>query len=220
MSTPVVPKITATRMIPEQALTDTAPTAPPEEADLTAAVARLVSELADERRRRAVADEARRDIEQQLQSARLEAARTGAELTAAQARIGELERDRDQVIRRAEQLLTGVRERADLMAQRVQDAWLATAVLRRARPLRLPTVQPETAAEAEEEVLEALDQYEIDPGFAEQSPELADEIDDLRQRLRNRVHHPLDIDAVEDGVDQLREARLARQGERKGRRRK
>jgi hypothetical protein len=69
-------------------------------------------------------------------------------------------------------------------------------------------------------VLEALDTYEIDPGFAEESPELAHEIEDLRQRLRNRVHHPLDIDAVEDGVDQLRESRLARDSDRRARRRR
>ena len=251
-------------MIPEQALTDAAtkfvelsapaPPAPPdpEESDLAAAVARLVTELADERRRRVAADQARRETEQQLHAARLEATRLVAELATARARVGELERDRDQVIRRAEELLTAVRERADqrlaaeldaariqwndLMAEgrmrvealereradlvtRVEDAWLATAVLRRSRPLRAPATEPETVAEAEKDVLEALDTYEIDPGFAEESPELAHEIEDLRQRLRARVHHPLDIDAVEDGVDRLREARLARETDGRRRRR-
>jgi len=221
-----------------------------EPGDLVAAVARLATELADERRRRAVADAARRDAEEKLHAARLGATRTDAELTAARSRVGELERDRDEVIRRAEELLSAVRERADqrlaaeldavrrhwnellaaersrvevlerereVLTKRVEDAWLATAVLRRARPLRLPATQPETVADAEEEVLEALEEYEIDPAFAEESPGLADEINDLRQRLRTRVHHPLDIDAVEDGVDQLRQSRLAREKDKRRR---
>jgi chromosome segregation ATPase len=264
-------------MIQEQALTDAALTTPsdpwsdlahlaelpaqvepePEPvpaqlSDLTAAVAQLATELADERRRRAVADEGRRRAEERVHVAELDATCVGADLAAARARIGELERDRDEVIRRAEELLTAVRERADqrlaseldsarghwselldeerrrievlereraTLATRVEDAWLATAVLRRARPLRLPA-PAETAEEAQEEVLEALDEYEIDPDFAAQSPELTDEIELLRQRLRTRVHKPADIDTVEDGVDRLREARLARDAAGKSRHRR
>ncbi len=236
-----------------------APAAAPAEAppsvssDLAAAVVRLGAELAEARLGRAGADEARRDAETRLHEAELEAARVGAALTAAQARIGELERDRDEVIRRAEELLTAVRERADqrlaaeleearrqwgellseerrrvtavldehaALVQRADDAWLAAAVLRGARPLRLRSSLPATPAEAEADVVEALDEYETDPTFAAASPEVAEEIERLRQRLRGRRNKPVGIDAVEDGVDKLRNARLARDAEGKGRRRK
>jgi chromosome segregation ATPase len=221
--------------------------------DLAAAAVQLAAELADARLGRAAADEARRDAEAHLHEAELEAARGGAELTAARARIGELERDRDEVIRRAEELLTAVRERADqrlaaeleearrqwsellseerrrveavlderaALVQRADDAWLAAAVLRGARPLRLRSSQPATPAEAEEDVVQALDEYETDPSFAAASPEVALEIEHLRQRLRGRRNKPADIDTVEDGVDKLRNSRLARDAEGKGRRRK
>jgi len=153
--------------------------------------------------------------------AEAEAAGLRAELAAARTRIAELEHDRDEVIRRAEELLTGVRERADQrlleerrraddLAAQLRDAWMATAILRRARPLRLRDAEPTTPEEAEEEVLEAFDDYETDPAFAAESPELANEIESLRQRLRSQLHRPPDISTVEDGVDQLRESRLAR----------
>ena len=159
-----------------------------------------------------------------LHPAEAEAAVLKAELAAARIRITELERDRDEVIRRAEELLTGVRERADQrlaeerrrgdeLAARLRDAWMATAILRRARPLRLRDSEPATPLEAEEEVLEAFDEYEIDPAFAAQSPELATEIESLRQRLRNQLHRPPAMSAVEDGVDRLRESRLKRDAE-------
>ncbi|MBV8302745.1 MAG: hypothetical protein JOZ04_00945, partial [Acidimicrobiia bacterium] len=63
-------------------------------------------------------------------------------------------------------------------------------------------------------------EHEIDPVLAAESPELAGEIDALRQRLRARLHKPPEIEAVEDGVDQLREARLARDAAARSRRRK
>ena len=228
------------------------PLAPPND-DLVAAVARLAAELADERRLRATGERRRGDAEARLRTAEDEATQLKAEVAAERARIAELERDRDEVIRRAEELLTAVRERADqrlateldtasrhwsellteerrrvetldgeraALVRRVEDAWLAAAVLRRARPLRLRDDEPATPAEAEEEVLEALDEYEVDPAFAAESPELADEIEQLRQRLRAQVHKPAEIDEVEDGVDQLREARLAREAAAKGRRRR
>ena len=226
---------------------------PPPNDDLVSAVARLAAELADERRLRATAERGRREAEARLHTAEAEAKQLEAEVAADRTRIAELERDRDDVIRRAEELLTAVRERADqrlateldatsrhwtellteerrrvealdieraALARRVEDAWLASAVLRRARPLRLRDDEPNTPAEAEEEVLEALDEYEIDPAFAAESPEIADEIEQLRQRLRAQVRKPAEIDEVEDGVDQLREARLARDAAGKGRRRK
>jgi hypothetical protein len=242
------PELTETPEAPE-------PASPPAELgrDLGAAVAQLTAELADERRRREAAEDARREAESRQHSAEIEATRMGAEIASARARIGELERDRDEVIRRAEELLTAVRDRADqrlaaeldvtrrhwsellaeersrvgaleseraALAQRVEDAWLATAVLRRARPLRLRDSEPTTPAEAEEEVLEAFDEYETDPAFAAQSPDVADEIANLRQRLRARRNKPPDMPAVEDGVDQLRESRLARDAATKGRRRR
>lgn len=253
----VAPVGVAPELEPEPEADEPTPTPTPQPAelsgDLVTAVAQLASELADERRRRTATEEGRRRAEQRLHAAEVDAAGVSAELTTARARIVELERDRDEVIRRAEELLTAVRERADqrlaseldaagrhwselleeerrrvealgreraALTTRVEDAWLATAVLRRARPLRLPASEPETPAEAEEEVLEALDEYETDPAFAAESPELADEIEHLRQRLRARVHKPVDIDTVEDGVDQLREARLARDAQSKGRRRR
>src|SRR5437588_6182134 len=151
--------------------------------DLASVVAQLAGELADERRQRATADEARREAEAQLHDADIAAARIGAEVTAARARITELERDRDEVIRRAEELLTAVRERfdqrvaeererADELSQRVQDAWLAAAVLRRSRPLRPRSSMPTTVDAAQEEVLEALEENETDPTFAAESPQL------------------------------------------------
>src|SRR5437764_9041026 len=222
-------------MIQEQALTDAALTTPsdpwsdlahlaelpaqvepePEPvpaqlSDLTAAVAQLATELADERRRRAVADEGRRRAEERVHIAELDTTRVGADVAAARARIGELERDRDEVIRRAEELLTAVRERADqrlaseldaarshwskllaeerrrvevldgeraALTKRLEDAWLAGAVLRRSRPLRPRGSTSGAGASPEEEVLEALDEHETDPALAAQSPDLVKEID-------------------------------------------
>lgn len=258
MSTPAAPKITSNPMIQEQALNDVgaAPApdpwsswarvvdlpasfehelddsdpAPPARGSLESAVAQLAGDLADERRLRTEAEEARRDAEARVHAAQVETARLNAEATAQRTRIGELERDRDEVIHRAEELLTAVRERADqrlaaveveraALATRVQDAWLAAAVLRRARPLRLRASQPITQEEAEEEVLDALDEYEPDPELAAESPLLASEIEELRQRLRAQRHKPLNIVTVEDGVEDLRQSRLAR-ADAKGRRRK
>jgi phage baseplate assembly protein W len=202
----------------------------PAPGSLESAVAQLAEELADERRVRTHAEEARRDAEARVHAAEVEAARLSAEVTAQRTRISELERDRDEVIHRAEELLTAVRERSDqrlaaleveraALATRVQDAWLAAAVLRRARPLRLRPSQPATQAEAEEEVLDALDEYEPEPALAAESPHLASEIEELRQRLRAQRHTPPNIVTVEDGVEDLREARLAR-ADAKRRRRK
>jgi len=219
--------------------------------ELATVVARLADELADERRLRAVAEEGRREAEARVHAAEAEAARLLAEVTAGQKRIAELEHDRDDVIHRAEELLSAVRERGDqrlaselevarrhwgeLLAEerrrgdaldgeraallkRVQEAWLAAAVLRRARPLRPRSSTPTTVTAAEEEVLEALEESETDPALAAESPELADEIEQLRQSLRARRHKAADIPTVEDGVEDLRVARLAREGTAGGRR--
>lgn len=223
--------------------------------DLVKAVSQLAAELADERRRRSDSEMARAKADERLHAAEMKAVEVAAEVQAARARIGELERDRDEVIRRAEELLTAVRERADqrlaseldaagrhwselldeerrrvealdsertALLTRLEDAWLAVAVLRRSRPLRPRAygADPETVEEAEQQVLEVLEEHEVDPAFAAESPELASEIEHLRTRLRSRLHKPPEIDAVEDGVDQLREARLARDAAPKNRRRK
>jgi hypothetical protein len=221
--------------------------------DMAAAVAQLLAELADERSRRVGAEEARREAETRVHAAEVEAARLTAEVAAAHSRVLQLERDRDDVIRRAEELLTAVRERADqrraaeleaahshwseLLAEerrRVEaldreraaltkslaDAWLAGAVLRRTRPLRLRSSAPGpvSAASAEEEVLEILDEHETDAALAAESPQLAEEIEKLRQRLRAQLHKPPNMPTVEDGVDRLRESRLARDAKSEGRR--
>jgi len=221
------------------------PVAEPEPGpELATVVARLADELADERRLRTVAEDRWRDADARAHAAEAEAARHLAEVTAGQKRIAELERDRDEVIRRAEELLTAVRERgdqrlaseletarrqwSDLLAEerrrgdaldgeraallkRVQDAWLAAAVLRRSRPLRPRSSMPATAEAAQQEVLEALDESETDPAFAAESPQLAGEIEELRQRLRGQVYKPAEIDEVEEGVEDLRVLRLARE---------
>src|SRR5947199_10737373 len=67
---------------------------PAPDVDVAAALARLVVELADERRQRAVAEETRQEAETRLHAAEVAAARISAEVTAARARITELERDR------------------------------------------------------------------------------------------------------------------------------
>src|SRR5205085_4837841 len=179
-------------------------------------------------------------------------ARLTAELAAERSRVVQLERDRDDVIRRAEELLTAVRERADqrlaaeleaarshwskllaeegrgvevldgeraALTKRLEDAWLAGAVLRRSRPLRPRGSTSGAGASPEEEVLEALDEHETDPALAAQSPDLVKEIDGLRQRLRTQTHKPPNMPTVEDGVDRLRESRLARDAKSEGRRR-
>jgi hypothetical protein len=227
---------------------------PPDD-DLVSAVAQLAAELADERRRRTASDVGRREAEERAHAAEMEGARAAAELETARSRISELERDRDEVIRRAEELLSAVRERADqrlateldaasrhwselldeerrrvetldseraALLTRMEDAWLAVAVLRRSRPLRprVSGTDPTTVDEAEEEVLEVLEEHEADPAFAAESPDLASEIESLRQRLRARHRKPAGIDAVEDGVDQLRESRLARDADSRNRRRR
>jgi hypothetical protein len=79
---------------------------------------------------------------------------------------------------------------------------------------------PATAEAAQAEVLDALDENETDPTFAAESPQLAGEIEQLRQRLRGQVHKPAEIDAVEDGVEDLRVMRLAREQKSSSRRRK
>ncbi|MBV9042278.1 MAG: hypothetical protein JOZ68_14825 [Acidimicrobiia bacterium] len=209
MSTSVVPMMTSTVMIQEHDLSDTDP---------WATWARAL-DLAPANDEPAVAP---------LHPAEVEAAGLKVELAAARVRIAELERDRDEVIRRAEELLTGVRERADQrlveerrradeLAAQLRDAWMATAILRRARPLRLRDSEPATPLEAEEELVEAFDEYETDPAFAAESPELASEIESLRQRLRSQLHRPPDMSTVEDGVDRLRESRLKRDAEGKHR---
>jgi len=264
MSTSGAPKISATRhvlsaqVIEPQALDDTrvepaAEPAPEPTPDLAGVVVRLADELADERRLRAVAEDGRHDADARVHAAEAEAARLRVEVTASQARIAELEGDRDDVIRRAEALLMAVRERADqrlaseleaarhhwsellveerrrgdalegeraALVKRVHDAWMAAAVLRRARPLKPRSSTPTTVAAAEEEVLEALEEDETDPAFAAESPDLADEIEQLRQRLRSRSHRPADISTVEDSVEDLRTARLARDSDTGGRRKK
>jgi hypothetical protein len=230
----------------DDAAAEPAPDQEPEPAPALAdAVAQLATALADERDRRSQAEDALRQAQSEARAGEVEAARLGAELAAERSRITQLERDRDEVIRRAEELLTAVRERADqrlsaeleaarrqwtdLLAEerrrveildgerasllkRLEDAWLAGAVLRRSRPLR-----PWAPDDAEEQTgSEGEPEAGLPAGV--ESPELAQEIDRLRQRLRAQLHKPPAIGAVEAGVDRLREARLARDAE--GRRRR
>ena len=227
---------------------------PAPEGDLAAAVSQLAAQVADERSRRTAVDEALHQAETRAHTAELEVARLATEVATERSRIVALERDRDEVIRRAEELLTAVRERADQrmaaeleatrrhwsellseerrrvevldneragLTKRLEDAWLAGAVLRRSRPLRLRPLAPGAAAvaSAEEEALEILEEHETDSSLIAESPQLAEEIEGLRQRLRAQLHKPPNMPTVEDGVDRLREARVARDAESAGRRR-
>ena len=226
---------------------------PATDGDLATAVSQLAAQLADERSRRAAVEDALHQAEARVHTAEVEVARLSTEVAVERSRIPELERDRDDVIRRAEELLTAVRERGDqrmaaeleaarrhwsellseerrrvevldseraALTKRLEDAWLAGAVLRRSRPLRLRPLAPDAgAAASEEEALEILEEYETDPSMAAESPQLAEEIEGLRQRLRAQLHKPPNMPTVEDGVDRLREARLARDAEPGGRRR-
>jgi chromosome segregation ATPase len=223
---------------------------PPDDAGLRGAVAQLTAALADERDRRNHAEDALHRAETARQTAEVEAARLTAELAAERTRITQLERDRDEVIRRAEELLTAVRERADqrlaaeleaarrqwgelldaerrrvevldgeraALLKRLEDAWMAGAALRRARPLRPWWPRSEDAEEdgpSAEELAEAEEAEQVPEG---ESPELTAEIARLRARLRAQLHKPLGLPDVEEGVDRLRETRLARENE--GRRR-
>jgi hypothetical protein len=87
--------------------------APPDDAGLQGALAGLADALADERTRRNQAEDALRQALTTSHACEVEVARLGAELAAERTQVAQLERDRDDVIRRAEELLTAVRERAD-----------------------------------------------------------------------------------------------------------
>jgi hypothetical protein len=215
-------------------------------------VAQLTGQLADERARRANAEDALRQTQSVAHAAEVEKARLTAELGAERSRASQLERDRDEVIRRAEELLTAVRERADLrlaaeldaarrhwsellaeerrrvevldgeraaLTKRLEDAWLVGAVLRRSRPLRPWSSDEGDEHEDEDDHDDAAVAEESElPEWAE-SPELAAEIEHLRERLRAQLHKPPGLPAVEAGVDRLRESRLARDAEGSRRRR-
>src|SRR5207245_710789 len=99
--------------------------------------------------------------------------------------------------RRRVELLDG--ERAALL-KRLEDAWMAGAVLRRSRPLR-PWSPP--AEDLEGEGAAAEEVGVAGPAPEGESPALTAEIDRLRQRLRSQLHKPPDIPAVEAGVDSL-----------------
>jgi hypothetical protein len=87
--------------------------APPDDDGLRGALGQLADALADERGRRNEAEDALRLAVTTEKACEVEVTRLGAELAAERTRVAQLERDRDDVIRRAEELLTAVRERAD-----------------------------------------------------------------------------------------------------------
>ena len=214
--------------------------------DLETAVAQLAAALADERTRRSAAEDAVAQAQAAAHAAEVEAARLGAELAAGRNRVHQLERDRDDVIRRAEELLTAVRERADqrLAAERegLHRHWSELLVEERRRVevldgeraallKRLEDAWMAGAGRARARPLRPLPVSDADdetavtdllPEQAEipegESPELTAEIEHLRERLRVRLRKPPDMPAVEAGVDRLRESRLAR--EKEGRRRR
>lgn len=215
---------------------------PPEE-PAAAALRELLGCLEQARAERSAAQVAREEAEAIAQAAHLEVARLAAELAAERARVSQLERDRDDVIRRAEDLVTAVRERADqrlaseleadrrhwrdvvaeerrrvevlegertALVRQLQEAWQSTGAVRRARPLR-------PAAEAAEPVVNSEPAL-VPAGASPDGRDTAEDIERLRSRLRAQLHRPPPLADVEEGVDQLRESRLARDAE--GRRRR
>ena len=109
--------------------------------------------------------------------------------------------------RRRVEVLEG--ERAALVRQ-LQEAWQSPSGVRRARPLR---------AAADEAAGDQPPEPALVPVAAPPDPtETADDIERLRERLRAQLHRPAPLARVEEGVDQLRESRLARDNE--GRRRR
>jgi hypothetical protein len=208
---------------------------------LAQVVLRLAAALDDERGRRAAADE-------EAHRAGVEVARLTAELAAERAHVAKLEQERDEVICRAEELLSAVRERGDrrlaaeldaskrhwseLLAaerqrvevldgerarllKRLEDAWTAIdppSVRRRSRPSR-PRTPPKGEVVKDVEATAKADAAVEQPADGESA-----EIDQLRQRLRSRLHKVAEMDDVEDGVDRLRESRLAREKESRRRR--
>ncbi|MCU1448070.1 MAG: hypothetical protein JWP02_240 [Acidimicrobiales bacterium] len=224
--------------------------APPDDAGLQGALGRLADALADERGRRNQAEDALREALTTAQASEVEVARLGAALAAERTQVAQLERDRDDVIRRAEELLTAVRERADQrraaeledarrhwsellteerrrvevldgerasLLKRLEDAWMAGGALRRSRPLR-PWAPPPEDVEGESSATdEAMEDDYVEPPPQGETPQLTAEIARMRARLRAQLHKPPDLPDVEDGVDRLRETRLAR--DKDGRRR-
>lgn len=210
----------------------------PEE-PLAEALLQLTATLEDERTLRLAAEE-------QVRLGIAEIARLTAELAAERTRIAQIERDRDDVLHRAEELLTGMRERADQrVADEVETAnrhWSDLLAEERRRVERLdrertgllkrleqaltptdakaapprPRPRPKPAPAAEDVAPEPTAEEPAAPGS--EPAELEAEMKDLRQRLRARLRRAPDMDDVEDGVDALREARLAR--ENQGRRRR
>jgi len=162
--------------------------------------------------------------------------------------VAKLEQERDEVIHRAEELLSAVRERGDrrlaaeldaskrhwsellaaerrrvevldgeraTLLKRLEDSWTAIdppSARRRSRPSR-PRTPPKGDVAKDVEPTEKADAGVKQPADGESA-----EIDQLRQRLRSRLHKVAEMDDVEDGVDRLRESRLAREKERRRRR--
>ena len=207
------------------------------------AVAELSACLAEERMRCQRAEEARDRAVGDSHERELDVARLAAELAAERARVAQLERDRDDVIRRAEDLVSAVRQRADDrlaseldaerrhwsellteerrriealegdragLVKRLEDAFAGGPSLRRSRPLRPSSRPPEVAPlerlRPEEEMEAAERPFSNEP----ETPEMTAEMERLRERLRAQLHKPPAIAEVEEGVDRLRESRLAR----------
>ena len=188
---------------------------------LVEALGELTRCFADEQAQRAAVEADLRAARREAELARVQLAQVAAELEAQRARgheMGvELERERQRVeVLEADQVG---------LIRRLEDAWAAIPGSRRGRPLRLQSTAEPISASApaprspEEELASAPPAVAMAPAA---SPELAEEIEHLRERLRARLHKPPDLPAVEAGVDRLREARLAREApsEAKGRRRR
>src|SRR5437773_1286445 len=206
-----------------------APLAPPED-PLAAAVQELTACLEEARGQRAATETARQEADAAAQGAHLEVVRLAAELAAERARVAQLERDRDDVIRRAEDLVTAVRERADqrlateLEADRRHWQEVVTEERRRVEVLEGErTALVRQLQEAWQSTTAARRARPLRPSPHDPAPddplepalvpvaapsdgsETGEDIERLRARLRAQLHKPPPLSKVEEGVDQLRE---------------
>ena len=214
----------------------------PVEDAMGAAVRELGVCLEAARSQYAGADMARQHAEADAQATHLEVARLAAELAAERARVAQLERDRDDVIRRAEDLVTAVRERADqrLAAELEADRRHWQELLAEERR-RVEVLEGERAALVHQlqdawnagatvrrprplrptspdgEAVSPAEPSLVAVGGPATSSDTADDIERLRERLRAQLHKPPPLADVEAGVDRLRQSRLEREAE--GRRR-
>jgi chromosome segregation ATPase len=190
---------------------------------LVAALADLTRCVEDERRERLAAQAAVRRARDEIELSRVQAAQLAAELDAERSRRHEVAAELEAERARAQELLEHERRRVEVLegeraalVKRLEEQWAGAPSSRRSRPLR-PLHPPDMTAElppgatlsAEEEMEAAAPELAMEP----EPPEMAEEIERLRERLRSRLHKPPDLPTVEAGVDRLRESRLARERE-------